>query len=139
MPLPQISFEPSSSYEDALARAADEKGIYREYWDVLHKRHEISTDVQRRILAALGVDVSSFESVEEKRVRMFQRAAAFALPPTLVISSLESTVPLSLATSLQASIRFEILLEKGGALAGTIEISQLPVRREIVMGDMQWL
>ncbi len=139
MPVPQVKFEPSSGYEDALARAADENGIYREYWDILGSKHEVSSEVRRRILTALGLDVSSLETVEQERVRMFQRTAAFVLPPTLVISASEKIVPLSFAASFEASICFEILLEEGGALAGTVEVSELPVQREWAMGDMRWL
>ena len=80
MPFPQIQFEPASSYEDALVRAADENGIEREYWDILHRKHEVSSDVRRRILTALGWDVSSLETLESERARRFEENAASAIP-----------------------------------------------------------
>ncbi|MBV9301274.1 MAG: 4-alpha-glucanotransferase [Acidobacteriaceae bacterium] len=130
-------FQPSSSYEDALARLANETGIDREYWDILGKKHEASPEVHRRILTALGLDVSTRTTVEDERIRIFQRCAAFALPPTLVIGS-EKTIPLSLASSFEGSVSFEILLETGGRLAGQAELSQLRVSREFVMDELRW-
>src|SRR5437660_981265 len=63
----QIDFQPSQSYEDAIARAAAENRIEREYWDIFHKRHVTSIDVQKGILIALGWDVSSAETVDRER------------------------------------------------------------------------
>lgn len=135
----EIEFERASSYEDTLARAAAESGIDREYWDVLHKKHEVSSEVCRRILAALGWDVSSPDRLEEHRARLFQRKAAFVLPPTIVISETDIRIPLSFAASLEASLCFEISLESGQRLGGEIDISQLPVCRRMVMDEMQWV
>ena len=80
MTMRSIEFQRAGSYEDALARAAEDCGIEREYWDIFHKKHETSSDVQRRILQALGWDVSSFESVEEERLRRFRERATAVLP-----------------------------------------------------------
>jgi 4-alpha-glucanotransferase len=138
MPFEQIAFEPAASYEDALARAADENGINREYWDVLHKKHEVSSDVRRRILAALGWDVSTFGSLEQERARRFEQNAMSAVPKTLVLSVSEKAVPLTLPASLAGSICYEILLEDGNRLAGSVETSQLNSSRQMIKGDRQW-
>ncbi len=138
MPAAKVEFLPSLSYTDALARAADESGIDREYWDILGKRHEATDAVRQRILTALGWDASTLASIEQQRVRFFERAASSVLPATLVISSSERLVPVSLPAFFKGSLCFEILLETGEALAGSLEISELPIYRETVLGEKQW-
>jgi len=138
MPSPQIQFEPASSYEDALVRAADENGIEREYWDILHKKHEVSSDVRRRILTALGWDVSTLETLEQERARRFEEDATSAVPKTLVISASEKTVPFTRPACPGESVCFEISLEDGNHLAGTVDTSQLSESRQVVNGDRRW-
>ncbi len=139
MSLPSIAFERSSHYDEALERAAAECGIDREYYDIFGKKHEASSDVRRRLLEALGLNVSSLEVLEEERARMFQRKAVLTFPNTLVIGESEKTVPLALAEPMQGTLCFEILLEEGGRLSGTLEISQLDVAREVRMDGQRWL
>ncbi len=134
-----IVFEHSSHYDEALDRAAAECGIDREYYDIFGHRHEVSTDVRRRLLAALGLNVSSLEAVEEERLRLFQQKAAFVFPNTIIIGESDKAAPLSLAHSAQGTLCFEICLEDGGALSGTLDVSSLPVLREMVHGDQRWL
>jgi 4-alpha-glucanotransferase len=138
MPSPQIQFEPALSYEDALLRAADENGIEREYWDILHKKHEVSSDVRRRILTALGWDVSTLATLEHERARRFEENATSGVPKTLVISASEKNVPVTLPASSGESICFEIALEDGSHLAGALDRAQLSARREMVKGDRRW-
>ncbi len=134
MTMPQIEFERARDYDDALARAAAECGIEPEYWDIFHKRHETSSDIRRRILQALGWDVANFETIERERVRRFERKWTSELPRTLVISESDPVVPLTLPASFTGLICFEIVLEGGQRLAGTIETSQLRHVHEIAAG-----
>src|SRR5581483_1280688 len=136
--MPRIEFEPSTSYEDALARAADECGIEREYWDIFQKRHEVSADVRRQILQALGWDVSSFGTVDRERMKRFEQSATAVLPKTLVVSESDKSIPLTVPVSPGASLCFEILLEDGQRLAGTLDLSQLRRLRELGIGDRSW-
>ncbi|MFL6354392.1 MAG: 4-alpha-glucanotransferase [Bryobacteraceae bacterium] len=138
MPSQEIVFEPASSYDDALARAANETSIDREYWDVLHKKHEVSSEVQRRILAALDWDVSSFQSLERERARRFEQNATSVTPTTLVISVSEKAVPLTLSASLAGPVSYEILLEDGNRLSGTLDTSQLNPVHQMIKGDRRW-
>jgi 4-alpha-glucanotransferase len=138
MSFQQIAFEPAWSYEDALARAADENGIDREYWDVLHKKHEVSSDVLRRILAALGWDILTFESLEQERARRFEENATSTVPRTLVVSVSEKAVPVTLPASLAGSVCYEILLEDGNRLSGSIDIPQLNPVRQMIKGERRW-
>ncbi|MGH9609079.1 MAG: 4-alpha-glucanotransferase [Bryobacteraceae bacterium] len=132
MPLPPIEFEPSSSYEDAIARAAAECGVERGYWDIFHQRHEASAEVLRRILETLGMDVSSWEAVEQSRKERFRREY-IAFPQTVVIGESEKWAPLTTPEGASGSIRYELVLESGQAVGGEIDLDQLPREREVHM------
>ena len=82
MAVSEITFEKSTGYDDALARAASESGIDREYWDIFHHRHEVAAESIKRILSALGWDISSAEKIDEQRFRRFQENTASLLPNT---------------------------------------------------------
>ncbi len=136
--MPQIEFERATSYEDALARAADECGIEREYWDIFHKRHETTSDVRRRILQALGWNAASTDAVEQERAKRFMEKSTSALEKTLVISGLDRAIPLTLPASSEGSIHFQIALEDGERLAGTIEMPQLRRTRDTLAQGQHW-
>ncbi len=131
MAVPRIWFERSTSYEDALGRAAAECGIDREYYDIFGNRHEASSDALRQILSALGWDVGSAESIDNRRAREFGEANTLALPKTLVLSAAAKFVPLTLHEHSAGSVRFELTLEGGERLAGSLETSQMQILREI--------
>src|SRR5579875_3357572 len=90
--MPQIEFEAAHNYEDALARAAAEAGVDREYWDIFHKRHVISADVLKQLLAAMGWKTENFEAIEADRRNRFEEKLSAALPKTVVISAAEPIV-----------------------------------------------
>jgi 4-alpha-glucanotransferase len=134
-----IEFERAASYEDALARAADECGIHHEYWDIFQNKHEVCSDVRRRILQGLGWDVSSFEAIERERTRHFHERLTLPCARTLVISQSDCAVPLTLAAALQGSIHFEIALEDGQQLTRTVEISHLRRACDIAWCGQHWI
>lgn len=137
--MPQRSFESGTSYEDSLARAAEESGLNSTYWDIFGKRHEVDFDVKRRILEALGWDVASRESVEAERYRRFENDLKSGLAPALVISQSDLSVPLTLPSAANARpVRFELLLEDGQRLGGSIETHQLQRMFETRTADGEW-
>ena len=138
MSVPFIAFQHSSHYDEALERAAAECGIDREYYDIFGNKHEASSDVRRRLLEALGLNVSSLEAVEEERARMFRRKAGCAFPNTLVVGESKKAVPLALEASLQGTLCFEIKLEDGGTLSGTLDVSQLDPIAEMTLDGQRW-
>ncbi len=133
------SFEPAASYEDALARAAEECGVYRDYYDIFHKRHEVSPEVRAGILKALGWDVSSAQALDEERRRRLERALASALPKTTVISRSSANVAVTLRDFAEGSLCFEITLEDGQHVAGSLEVNQLQFLREIHLDGRRWI
>jgi 4-alpha-glucanotransferase len=139
MSVPEIRFQPSGNYEDALARAAGECGIEREYWDIFHKRHETSQETLRHVLQALGWDPSSHEAIERKRRRRFESQSSTAIPTTVVLSETKKTVSVILPESEAGSLYFEVLLEDGQKVAGSVEISQLRVAQHISNGNDRWV
>src|SRR3954451_13141069 len=134
----QMQFNKAANYDDALLKAADECGIDREYWDILHQRHEPTSDVRRKILESLGFDVGSKESLDAQRLRQFEGNAASALPKTAVISASEQIVPLTLRADLTGSVEFEIALEDGEHLRGSLETAQLRFIQELMAGERSW-
>ena len=134
----QNVFVRSAGFEDALSRAAAECGIDLEYWDIFHKKHEVSSEALKRILHALGWDVESVESIDRERGRRFDAGLQRAVPKTVVIAETEQWVPLTLPASGNASIRYEIALENGENIAGSIETDQLATLREASHEGRQW-
>src|SRR3954468_18835554 len=133
-----MRFEPGSHYEDSLARAADECGIYREYWDIFGRPHHASTEVRRKILRSLGWKVDNHQELEMDRRNSFQSRAAAIVPRTLVISAEENVIPLSYAAGTDVAFEFEVRLENGGTLTGAADTSQLAVSDHSEMDGMQW-
>jgi 4-alpha-glucanotransferase len=134
----QIDFQTSNGYEDAIARAAAETRIDREYWDIFHKRHETSTEVQKGILTALGWDVSSTEAVDRERAKRFDEQFTRAVPVTTVLSESGKVVAVTFPEGEGGSLCFDIALEDGGKLAGTLEIGQLQPVRQVSMHGRRW-
>jgi 4-alpha-glucanotransferase len=135
----EVRFHHAVDFAEALARAAKSCGIEAEYWDISGKRHAVSDEVRRDILQALEWDVSNFEALERERARRFEENLTVPLAQTCVVSVTQKSVPLTLPAGEPASICFEIALESGDRLAGSVEACELPVTREIVMHDRKWL
>jgi 4-alpha-glucanotransferase len=135
----EVQFEKANDYAAALAIAAQECGICQEYWDILHKRHEASAEVLSRILETLGWDVSSLETLERERVARFRAAMTQVLPPTVVVSQFEKSVPLTLPEKEPVSICFEIALDDGECVSGALETFQLTPLRRVVMEGRGWI
>jgi 4-alpha-glucanotransferase len=131
-------FEKAANYDDALLKAADECKIDREYWDILQQRHEPTSDVRRRILESLGFDAGSKESLDAQRLRQFEENVASALPKTAVIAASDHVVPLTLPAGLAGSLEFEVALEDGEHVRGSLEISQLRLVQELAADERIW-
>src|SRR4051812_48724518 len=133
-----MRFEPGSHYEDSLARAADECGIYRDYWDIFGRPHHASTEVRRRILRSLGWRVDSQQELETDRRNVFQKRAASIVPRTLVISADDNAISLSYAAGADLAFEFEVRLEDGGTLTGAANTSGLAVVGASEMDGLHW-
>jgi len=133
-----LQFEKSASYEDALLRAAAECGIDREYWDIFHKKHEVSPDALRRMLQALGWPTETLESMDRERLRRFAREVQSPLPKTFVHSETAKFVPVTLLAPAHGRLAYEITLEDNSTLAGSVEIAQLTQTKQTSIESQSW-
>ena len=132
------SFEPATHYEDALARAADECGIYHDYWDIFHRQHHVTPQVRAGILRALGWDTSSMETLDRQRRERLERAVASALPKSIVVGRLGASIPITLPASASGSLCFHFRLEDSQQIAGSLELQQLPFVADIELNGGCW-
>ncbi len=138
MSVPEIRFEPAVNYDDALWRAAAESAVDSSYWDIFGHQHHVSREALQSILQSLGWNTTSFEAIEAERRRRFIEAAQAGLPKTAVVSENDKWIPLSVASREDSSIAFDIHMEDGQALAGTITVRQLPPLSGLVCGNQRW-
>lgn len=135
MPVETIEFIRSENYEDALRRAAAEQLIEHGYWDIFHKHHEVSIDIQKRLLEARGWDVSSVEAINGQRERRFRCEFTALLPETLVLGQSDRTIPLTLPSMQDGStFEYSFALEDGRIISGVSELNQLPPLRQVNAG-----
>ena len=133
-----LTFERGTNLEDAQAKAADQSGINRDYWDISGRRHEISPAARRKILESLGWPTGDLGALERQRIDVFERDSIYPLLITAVISESEKSIPLTLEQTAEGSISYEVLLEDGQSLSGSIHTSQLPVERHVHLDHRHW-
>lgn len=119
-----------------LADAAKAWGIETSYWDMWGNQHQASSELVTAILASLGVDARTGESLalalEERAGGEWRRPIA----PTLVI--IRGQTPHEIAISLtetQAAgdALIDIRLEEGGGEQIRVALGELPVAEETVL------
>ena len=133
-----LTFERAANLEDAQAKAADQSGINRDYWDISGRRHEISPAARRKILESMGWPAGDLEALERRRIDVFERDSVYPLLSTAVISESEKSILLTLEQTAEGSISYEVLLEDGQSLSGSIYSSQLPVQRHVHLDHRHW-
>lgn len=138
MSYPPVIFQNSFSYEDAISRAAAESRIDREYWDIFHKRHEVTHEAEKEILCAMGWDVSDRDVIDQQRRNRFLREWTQPLPVTAVISESDKVLYISLPTGIGGRIPFDIQLEGGGSVEGSSDLAELQWLQDIHVGDKRW-
>ncbi len=138
MSRPLIRFEYSSSHEDALHRAAAEWGVEREFWDIFGAHHISSASTESKILASLGVDVSSRETLDKARKQKFEQQAACLVPGTSVISEQENAFEISLFSGEIPSVQIELIREDGSDIVYTPHKSCFVPLRCLELDDQQW-
>ena len=112
MGIPRLSFAPSTTYEEALRRAAELWGVEREYWDIWGKRHEATADGMAAVLASVGVPSKTVEELDAAVEQRLWDSWSRPVPTTAVLSAANPTISLRLPaaqadTALTATFRFE--------------------------------
>lgn len=116
--------------ENALDRAARHWGIESEYWDTWGHRHGTSAEIERGILAALGVEAASKESLDEAIERRAAREWERLLPPVFVAgeSAWGKGFPVNVPAALaDAEVALIIHWEGGGMERRKLALAELPV------------
>src|SRR5271167_2488351 len=109
------TFARSATYQEALARAATAWGIELEYWDIWGRRHEASLEVQKAILASLGVASDTIESLDAAIEQRLWEDLSRLLPPTLVLGESDPSLTVSLPAAIAGeSIKIGVRSEDGG-------------------------
>ena len=138
MAIPQLTFQKSANYEDAIGRAAAECGVDRQYWDIFGHSHEASLDALQKILEALGWDVTNIEAIDAKRAQLFAALHTAILQQTIVVGESERFVPLTLPAHSPLAVQYEIVLESGERIAGEVDAAQLPLLGEVHFESKRW-
>jgi 4-alpha-glucanotransferase len=116
-----------------LDEAAKTWGIELDYWDIWHRQHHASPEVERAILASLGVDTSTRESLSRALEERAGREWDATLPPTVVLTAGRNphqilvNVP---ASNTNARARIEIRFENGSSSSLPVALGDLPSVQE---------
>jgi 4-alpha-glucanotransferase len=133
-----ISFTPSSTYEQALGRAADRFGIEREYWDIWGKHHQAPPETISGVLGALGIDAADRErldrAVEAHLLDEWSRLA----PATLVASVNQPVLTLRTPAGYTGTVDIAVAWEGGGESRATVELAGAEVVERATIGGREF-
>jgi 4-alpha-glucanotransferase len=111
-----IAFSPSTTYEEALGRAADLWGVEREYWDIWGRKHVAAPEAIRAVLESMGVSAGSRDELDRAVEQRLWNEWKRIIPPALVISVNDPVISLRLAAGApQAAVRITVRNENGGS------------------------
>ena len=116
-----------------LEEAAQAWGIETEYWDVWYQRHPASPGTLAAILASLGADVSSRDSLERAREEHKLREWRTPLAPTIILNHdrRPHAIPVALPAELaDSSATLIIGLEDGQSFTVTAELGPIEASQE---------
>ncbi len=129
---------PSESYAEALRRATGVHGVQDVYWDIWGREHRPDLDVQKAVLTAIGVDVSTLESVDAS-LREWLASERLALLPACVVSSTrDAFVPIAFRAGADGTAALTVLLEAGGMAASEARLSELRVIESLEVDGENW-
>lgn len=127
---------PSSTYDQALDRAAETWGIQPDYWDIWGKHHITPPETKRAILHALGVPTDTREQLDEAVAARSREEWSRLVAPCLVISA--SQRPRQFAVNLPADLADQDARVTLKPENGAPEIHQVPLRDLPVAGAMEF-
>ena len=116
---------PDGQELDAAARLL---GIETEYWDVWRRRHTASRETQTAILASLGVNAATRESLGQALAEREARLWRTPLAPTTVLTEDQQPHEIAIALAVERANSpavAEILLEDGNSLRLPIELGAI--------------
>ena len=120
----------SSTYDEALDRAAKLWGIQPDYWDIWGKHHITPAETKRAILHSLGVATGSKEELDEALAARARQEWTRLVAPCLVISQTQRPrqFPLNLPADLAAlDARLTLKPENAEPQMRDVPLRDLPV------------
>src|SRR5689334_7147512 len=131
----------SSTYEEALDRAAALWGLESHYWDIWGVQHTTSSDTKKAILQALGVNTQSKDDLERAIEQRSFIEWSRPLPPCLVAGeSQPKQVVLSLPAELADSqARVEVRLENQHTHVSDVDLGSLPALESAKFHERQYV
>jgi len=117
--------EPARDFDALLRAAAESLGIQPEYWDIFGNRHELTSDLAQRLLAAMGLDASNAAALAHSLALRESDAWSRLSPPVAVVDHADIRVPLR-APAEAATLRWRIEAESGAVLEGEQDWLSLP-------------
>ena len=120
----------SSTYDEALDRAAKLWGIQPDYWDIWGKHHITPAETKRAILHSLGVATGSKEELDEALAARARQEWTRLVAPCLVISQTQRPrqFPLNLPADLAAlDARLTLKPENAEPQIRDVPLRDLPV------------
>ena len=127
----------TETYEAALDRAARICGVETRFWDIFGHERVASPEARQALLQALGIDVSSAESIDAALEERERKEWTRVLSPSYVCT--QSAGPLCLSirlplSELQNSAQFRLTLESGRQLHATLDLSRLSIEERKDIG-----
>ena len=120
----------SSTYDQALDRAAELWGIQPDYWDIWGKHHITPAETKRAILHSLGVATGTKEELDEALAARARQEWTRLVAPCLVISQTQRPrqFPLNLPADLAAlDARLTLKPENAEPQMRDVPLRDLPV------------
>jgi len=129
---------PSEDIGSALRRVAEAHGVQDSYWDIWGKEHRPDMDVQKAVLASVGVDTSSVASVDQAMRDWLSRERLALLPSCVVSSSAEAWLPVAFRSGADGSLALSVALEAGGVLTRRARMAELVVFESVEVDGVVW-
>jgi 4-alpha-glucanotransferase len=125
-----------------LTAAAEAWGIETEYWDVWGQQHHATAQVKQSILASLGVDAATDESLTQALQERAAEEWRRPLEATIVISTGHKPHEIALSLPLERAnddAVFELRLESGESQRIPISLSKIPVAKEATLHGQRYV
>src|SRR3569833_565988 len=134
----EIYFQTAVNYDDALWLAAAESGVDSSYWDIFGRQHHASRETLHAILTARGWKASTSDEIEAERKSRFEGALECGLSKTYVVSENAKVLAVSTRLGEHGSLGYELVLEGGERLTGSVEIAALKQSARASSGNRSW-
>lgn len=119
----------SSTYEDALDRAAQSWGIQPYYWDIWGQRHVTPSETKCAILESLGIRTHTKQSLDDALEGRLREEWSRLAPACLVISENQHPREFGLRIPLECGrleARLGVKLENGTSEVYSVPLADLP-------------